>query len=108
MIGLVEVICRSPVETGFALAGLTAHPVDDPVEAEPVIAALLERADLAVLLVEEPVLEGLAPETRRRLDRSARPVVVPFPGPTFVSRGSAEDRVVELLRRAIGYRVRLQ
>ena len=36
------------------------------------------------------------------------PVVVPFPGPDRSARPSAETDLVELLRRAIGYRVRLR
>jgi hypothetical protein len=34
--------------------------------------------------------------------------VVPFPGPAWEKLAPAEERVIELLRRAIGYRVRLR
>jgi hypothetical protein len=35
-------------------------------------------------------------------------MVVPFPGPTWVVRPPAEEYIVELLRQAIGYRVRIR
>jgi hypothetical protein len=34
--------------------------------------------------------------------------VVPFPGPHWDERSSAEQYVVEILRRAIGYHVRMR
>jgi len=108
MKGVVEVICRPAAAAGFALAGLTSEPVSEAADPAAPIAAFLSRADLGVLLVEESIYESLPVELRARLDRSARPVVVPFPGPAWSGARSAEDRVVELLRRAIGYRVRLQ
>jgi hypothetical protein len=60
------------------------------------------------VLVEESLRDGLPQEAQARLDRTARPVVVPFPGPTWRAARPAEEWVVELLRRAIGYRVRLR
>ncbi|MGE3618587.1 MAG: hypothetical protein AB7L66_22140, partial [Gemmatimonadales bacterium] len=69
---------------------------------------LLHRREVAVLLVEDSIYDALAAEQRTRLDRSAHPVVIPFPGPAPAAAPSAEARVVALLRRAIGYRVRLQ
>ncbi|MBL8988268.1 MAG: hypothetical protein JNJ80_18495 [Gemmatimonadetes bacterium] len=108
MKGVVEVICRPSAAAGFALAGLVAEPVSEAADPSPPIAALLARGELGVLLIEESIYESLPAELRVRLDRSARPVVVPFPGPAWSGARSAEDRVVELLRRAIGYRVRLQ
>ena len=104
----VGVLGRPPTATGFGLTGLAAEPLapgGDPIAA---VQAALRRADRAVLLLEESIYDALPADTRRRMDRAVRPVVVPFPGPTGPVRRSAEERVVELLRRAIGYRVRLR
>lgn len=92
---------------GFGLAGVPADSVTgaDPAET---VEALLRRPDLGVLLLEERVYDTLSPELRRRVERSSVPVVVPFPSPGWTAARTAEDRVVELLRRAIGYRVRLR
>ncbi|MGE0555979.1 MAG: V-type ATP synthase subunit F [Gemmatimonadales bacterium] len=108
MNGLVEVICRPATAPGFALAGLDLEALPETADPEPVLRGLLDRRDLAVLLVEEPILDAVPAELKRRLDRSARPIVVPFPSGGRVGARSAEERVIELLRRTIGYRVRLQ
>jgi len=108
MTTVAHVVCRPVLVPGFALAGVTAHPAATRDDAESVIAALRERGNVGVVLLDEAIYDAMPDETRARLDRSAAPVVVPFPGPAWVEAVSAEARVVELLRRAIGYRVRLR
>lgn len=102
------VVCRPALVPGFALAGVAAWPAAAPDEAERAIAGLRARGNVGVALVEEAIYDALPDDVRSRLDRSAAPVVVPFPGPAWAEMASAEARVVELLRRAIGYRVRLR
>ena len=104
----VRVVCRPALAPGFALACLAADAVSAGESAEPVLFALGKRPDVGVLLLEEEILDGLAPDFRARLERSSIPVLIPFPGPAWGARPSAEERVVELLRRAIGYRVKLR
>lgn len=103
----VRVLCRPEVAPGFALAGLI---VDAPAPDGNLIHALgtlLDRKGVGVLLVEDRIYRDLPEELRRRAERSATPVVVPFPSPRWEEAPPAEQYVVELLRRAIGYRVRL-
>jgi vacuolar-type H+-ATPase subunit F/Vma7 len=108
MTGLVEVVCRPASEAGFALAGLAARVVPDPLDPVPAIDDLVARAAVGVVLIEESIYDGLPAEQKSRLDRLSWPVVVPFPGPARFDARSAEERVIDLLRRAIGYRVKLQ
>ena len=94
---------------GFALAGIPVSEAASARDAAAVIAPLLDRRDIGVLLVEQGLLDGLADAERQALMRRPTPVVVPFPGPIWGERASpAEAYVLELLRRAIGYRVRLR
>ncbi len=59
--------------------------------------------------MEDSIHQSLSEEARRDLARRPLPMVVPFPGPSWVSTGVESDQyIVELLRRAIGYRVRLR
>ena len=102
------VICRPALVPGFALAGITSWPAATPEDTERVLAEQRTRARIGVILVEEALYDELAAEVRSRLERWVAPMVVPFPGPAWVEARSAEARVVELLRRAIGYRVRLR
>jgi len=105
----LRVVCRPAIRDGFELAGVHALPATDAIET----AALLERLSLqtetGVVLVEESLYRALPDELRRALERRPLPVVVPFPGPRGAGeRPSAEADLVELLRGAIGYRVRLR
>ena len=104
----VRVLCRPATASGFTLAGLVPDTVDEGEEAMPALQRLTARPEVGVVLVEESLRERFPPEVQARLDRVARPIVVPFPGPTWRAARPAEEWVVELLRRAIGYRVRLR
>ncbi len=104
----VRVLCRPATAAGFALAGLGADVADEESGTDAALRALVLRPEVGVVLIEESLYAGLAPELRTVVDRVAQPVVVPFPGPAWRGAASAEEQVVELLRRAIGYRVRLR
>ena len=103
----VAVACTPGVAPGFALAGLHTHVPT----AEQDTAALIR--DLAhqgtgVLLIEDGLLGDLDPDVRRRVQSLPTPIVVPFPGPSTLGHVAPMDYVVDLLRRAIGYRVHLR
>jgi vacuolar-type H+-ATPase subunit F/Vma7 len=104
----VEAIARPGVCAGFALAGVACHEADSGSRLEEV----LERNhadEVAVLLVQSDLLDLLPDAFRKRLAKRALPLVVPFPAPATIEEpGAGEAYVSELLRRAIGYRVRLR
>lgn len=104
----MRVVCRPALRDGFALAGVPSLPAADAAEASIVLAGLAEQPDIGAVLVEESLYEGLPEETRRGFERRSLPLVIPFPGPPREELPGAEARLVELLRRAIGYRVRLR
>lgn len=104
----IRVLCRPATAPGFALAGVVPDGADDPAAVDGALQALLQRPEIGVVLLEDSLHQGLGPELRAQVDRVAQPVVVPFPGPAWRAAPSAEEQVVELLRRAIGYRVRLR
>ncbi|MHB0948106.1 MAG: V-type ATP synthase subunit F [Gemmatimonadaceae bacterium] len=102
------ILASPPVAAGFALAGIPSEGVDRNRAADRV-RELAAQPDLGVLLVEDSVLAQLEPPDRAALDRRIVPVVVPFAGPTWDGRAEQADAyILELLRRAIGYRVRLR
>lgn len=103
---LVRVVCDPAQAPGFALAGLQVEVAPDAPQATVVLRRLCADARVGVVLVDEALHRGLAPEFRGRLDRQARPIVAPFPSPRWSESAAAEDYVLEILRQAIGYRVR--
>jgi vacuolar-type H+-ATPase subunit F/Vma7 len=105
----VRVLCRPAVAAGFRLAGLTPVEAEDAEAGGRRLAALLDARDIGVLLVEESFYAALPDGARRQLARQPVPIVVPFPGPVWMPpREGAEAFIAELLRQAIGYRVRLE
>lgn len=104
----VRVIARPGVAPGFALTGLPTLEVADAVEAGRQVRSARDEG-IGVLLVEDSLYDALADEVRREVDRRDLPMVVPFPGPAWAEPVLApEAYIIELLRRAIGYRVRLR
>lgn len=104
----LRVVCRPASLEGFALAGVKAVPAGSARECALALERLSADSEVGVLLVEDGLYAALPDALRERLERRAVPVVVPFPGPPREGRVSAEGELVELLRRAIGYRVRLR
>lgn len=94
---------------GFALAGIPTLEVVSARDGALALPDIASRDDIGVLLVEQSVLDALPPAVSRELMRRPAPIVVPFPGPSWADRGAPrESGVLELLQRAIGYRVRLR
>ena len=101
-------LCRPEVAAGFELAGLA--PVRAGSDEEAADRAEQLRADPtpAVLLVQASLWEALPDRLRSGLEAAPLPMIVPFPDPSWEERPTGEAYLVELLRRSIGYRVRLR
>ena len=91
------------------MAGLHTSSAGTLAEGNACVKELLGRPDVGVILLEERLHAALSPDIRRELARRPLPIVVPFPGPSWVARAEGPDSyIIELLRQAIGYRVRLR
>jgi len=105
----VQVIGRPHTAIGFSLAGFPA--VEAPTRAEGTARTLEAAADptMGVILVEETIYSALPEPVRQAMDRSPLPMVIPFPAAAWApGREAAEAYLVEILRQAIGYRVRMR
>jgi len=104
----VRALCRPGIAAGFRLAGLDAVEARDASEGAKRLLDLLEDADTGVVLLQEDFHDALSAAERRALARRALPLIVPFPVPTRVPPAEGSGAfIAELLRQAIGYRVRL-
>lgn len=109
MKGRVEVLCSAALAPGFGLTGLRPTEAQPGVESSQRLRALASQADVAVILVEDFLYNSVTEETHKLLAQRLLPLIVPFPGvATGASRAAFESRIAELLRQAIGYRVRLR
>jgi len=104
----VRILCRPAIAAGFRLAGFDPDEAQDAEEGARRLVALLEQPDAGVVLVQEDFYAALPDTERRGLARRALPLVVPFPAPSWAPVAERPEAfITELLRQAIGYRVRL-
>ena len=104
----VRVLCRPAVAAGFRLAGFDAIEASDHAEGARRLAGLLGDEHAGVLLVEDDFYAALPEAQRRALTQRSLPMVVPFPAPAWAAVSAGPEAfIAELLRQAIGYRVRL-
>jgi len=101
----VRVLCRPEVAAGFELAGLAVDSADEATAGDT-MRRLAAQPGTGIVLVEERLRSALPEDLLRRLDRAGTPIVVPFPSPSWGKAGVAEEYVLEILRQAVGYRVR--
>jgi len=101
----VAVVCTPEVAPGFQLAGVRVDRADESAAGD-VVARLASDPKVGIVLIEDRLRRALPDPLVRRIDKSAWPALVPFPSPTWEGAGAAEDYVLEILRQAVGYRVR--
>jgi vacuolar-type H+-ATPase subunit F/Vma7 len=106
----VRAIARRPAALGLGLAGIPCIVVTDAGAASAALAALANGpAAGGVILIEQPLFDLLPPALHRQIRRDGVPILMPFPAPALDVVGPApEEELLELLRRSIGYRLRLR
>ena len=92
-------------DRGFLLAGVSQHAVPAG-EAEGKLRELMQDPDMGLIVIDERLLRSLDDERLRELERGWRGVVLSLPSPEKAVP-EAEDYATRLIRRAIGYHVRL-
>ncbi|MBJ6725173.1 V-type ATP synthase subunit F [Geomesophilobacter sediminis] len=91
---------------GFALAG-AAQEVVAAAEAEAALVRVAGEPDTAVAAIDERLLGGIGEDRLRALEKRWSGVLVVLPAPATTAE-SAEDYALRLIRRAIGYHVRMR
>lgn len=106
----IAAVCRRPAALGLGLAGLACQEVVDADAAAAAVAALASAPEAhGLILIERELHDALPAALRRQLRRDGLPILMPFPGPALGAAGApADDELVEVLRRSIGYRLRLR
>jgi V/A-type H+-transporting ATPase subunit F len=91
---------------GFALAGIDQHAAE-AIELEEVIVKAVTDTRNGLVIVDERLISGMDEERFREIERSWTGVVVVLPSPV-VGPAEVEDYAARLIRRAIGYHVRIR
>jgi len=105
--GTFAIAVRPGDALGFRLAGAAVEEVPQGAEAQ-VFRRLLADGTTGVLAVEEELLRAAPPRVLRRARDRGLPVILPFALPRRWSEaGRGREYVAALIRRAVGYRVKL-
>ena len=90
---------------GFSLSGVTQFIVT-PDEAEASIQKAMADPDCGVVIVDERLLAGIGEEHFREMERRWFGLLIVLPAPEKIG-AEGEDYAERLIRRIIGYQVRL-
>ena len=105
----VVAVGEFPLISGFALAGIPVVEAETRDEAAARLADLVNRDDVGVVFADHAVVDALPEPIRRRLSRQSTPVLLSLPDPEWSAAVETQsNEILDLLQRAIGYRVRLQ
>lgn len=105
----VVAVGEFPLISGFALAGIPVVEAESRDEAAARLADLVKRDDVGVVFANHAVVDALPESIRRRLARQSTPVLLALPDPDWSAAVDVHsNEILDLLQRAIGYRVRLQ
>ncbi len=101
----IAVVAPADARHGFALAGVR-QATSAPAELEATLRELMSEPAIGVVIVDERLVAGPARQRLAELERRWPGLVVVLPAPGEAVP-IAEDYALRLIRRAIGYQVRL-
>lgn len=91
---------------GFSLAGIPQHAVELP-DAEKMLKETMAEPDNGLVIVDERLMKDVTEEHLRDLEHNWQGVLLILPSPEKPPV-EEEDYATRLIRRAIGYHVRLK
>lgn len=98
-------ITTRDAEYGFNLAGITQHAVDAS-EAGEELDRVMADPDTGLIIIDERLVKGDVDEHLREREQGWNGILLVLPSPEILP-AEAEDYAARLIRRAIGYHVRL-
>jgi len=92
-------------ENGFSLAGITHHAIN-PAEVGEELKIIMAEPDNGLVIIDERLVRGEVEEHLREMEQGWSGILLVLPSPEKLP-AEAEDYAARLIRRAIGYHVRL-
>jgi len=108
----IAFITPRDVEHGFSLTGL-AQQIAEPLEMEETLKKTMEETENGLVIVDERLIspgresKGLSEERLSELEHRWQGILLVLPSPEKPP-AEVEDYAARLIRRAIGYHVRLK
>jgi V/A-type H+-transporting ATPase subunit F len=98
-------ITTCDAEFGFSLAGITHHVVEPPGTGE-MLDSVMAEPDNGLVIIDERLVRGGIEERMREQEKGWPGILLVLPSPEKLP-AEVEDYAARLIRRAIGYHVRL-
>jgi V/A-type H+-transporting ATPase subunit F len=92
-------------EYGFKLAGVT-HITSDEEHIEAIIEETVQEPEAGLIIVDERLLKDFPEDKLRKIEQTFEGVILDLPAPERPG-AELEDYAAKLIRRAIGYHVKL-
>lgn len=102
----VVFITKHDALPGFGLAGIHQHAVNEN-ELEVILGRIITNSGNGLLVIDERLTAGLGEERLREIERTWHGVMVVLPSPV-PPPSEVEDYAARLIRRTIGYHVRIR
>lgn len=102
----IAFITPEDAEFGFGLAGISQY-ITRAEEAENKVKEVLEEPDTGLVIIDERMIKVMDEEKIREMEERWQGILLVLPSPTKPAVG-VEDYAARLIRRAIGYHVRLK
>jgi V/A-type H+-transporting ATPase subunit F len=101
----IAFITPPDAEYGFRLSGITQHVVEIP-DVEETLKQTMAEPDIGLVILDERLLKGMSEERLRDIEQGWHGILLILPSPVKPP-AEVEDFAARLIRRAIGYHVRL-
>ncbi len=102
------VITDREIGTGFRLAGAEVMEVSAPPAAEALLRECMTNGKYGIILISEDYISHFDLKTRNIIEESTVPLVIPIPvRMKWELEGSRSDYIDDIVKRAIGYQIRL-
>ena len=98
-------ITARDAEFGFSLAGITHHVVETA-GTEELLDSVMAEPDNGLVIIDERLMRGGLEERMREQEKAWTGILLVLPSPETLP-AEVEDYAARLIRRAIGYHVRL-
>ncbi len=96
----IVVIGDRATVTGFRLAGINHSMVAQPSEAAQKIEAILDQGNTSILVVTEKLMAGLDWRLKKKIERTAKPVIVAVPDKSGPAVGA--ESLKDLIKKTLG------
>jgi len=93
-------------EYGFSLAGISQF-AGEAGEEENMLKTAMDEPDTGLIIIDERLIRGMAEERLREIEKRWSGILLVLPSPRKPA-AEMEDYAARLIRRAIGYHVRLR